>query len=99
MKGKLFALILVLLCFIMLFPAGSSQTWGFSTASSQSWGLAHKMEFCLLVVAVIVLFCIRPVHTDPVPNEFKTLRFLVYYLVFLNFKTMCLEVTVIVDPT
>ena len=43
-------------------------------SGSQSWVLVHKVEFCLLVGALIVVCLIHPANTGQVPNEFRTLR-------------------------
>ena len=43
-------------------------------SGSHSWVLVHKVEFCLLVGALIVVCLIHPANTGQVPNEFRTLR-------------------------
>ena len=43
-------------------------------SGTQSWVSVHKVEFCLLVAALIVVCLIHPAYTGQVHNEFRTLR-------------------------
>ena len=59
-----------LLCIVAVLFAAS-----FSLSDSQSWVLVHKVEFYLLLFALIVVCLIHPAETGQVSNEFRTLRF------------------------
>ena len=65
----------------------------------QSWVLVHKVEFCLLVGALIVVCLIHPANTGQVPNEFRTLR--LNYIGWLSrlISRHIIGVIVIVDLT
>ena len=63
-----------LLFILAIFSAASISM----SSDSQSWVLVHKVEFCLLVCALIVVCLIHPAQTGQVPSEFRTLRFEYY---------------------
>ena len=89
MKIKVFIFVLVMLSFCALASADSNLTWG----------LTHKMEFTLLLAAVLALCFAGRAQAEIVPTEFRTLRFLVQNLVEVNSNQFLIEVTVIVEPT
>ena len=60
-----------LLCIVAVLLAASLSL----SSDSLSWVLVHKVEFYLLLFALIVVCLIHPAETGQVSNEFRTLRF------------------------
>ena len=74
MKEKIFLVLLAMLSLFSLASADSTLTWGFT----------HKMEFTLLVIAVLALCFTGRAQADNPLTEFQTLRFLLHHRVAVN---------------
>ena len=60
-----------LLCIVAVLFAASFIV----SSDSQTWVLVHKVEFYLLLFALIVACLIHPAETGQVSNDYRTLRY------------------------